>query len=55
MKLNLTGLGWMFTCDGVQDQQDLLRVLHDVPLVRLQELQRDSLLAQLQLFVVESC
>ena len=45
----------MFTCDGVEDQQDLLRVLHDVPLVRLQELQRDSLLAQLQLFVVESC
>ena len=55
MKLNLTGLDWMFTCDGVEDQQNLLRVLDHGPLVGLQELQRDSLLAQLQLFVVERC
>ena len=45
----------MFTCDGVQDQQDLLGVLDHVPLVGLQELQGDPLLAELQLFVVECC
>ena len=54
-ELIATDLIDLITCDGVEDQQNLLRVLDHGPLVGLQELQRDSLLAQLQLFVVERC